>query len=102
MERRVSERKNINLDVRYFYLGMFIPGTVRDLSENGMFVNTAICCPPGIILEIIINSNREVLKMPAKVNRIENTSEFNRGMGFELLQLPKKYLELLIRHSLVC
>jgi hypothetical protein len=102
MERRVAERKRTKMDIRFPCFGTFYSGTVRDLSANGMFINTLVCFPFGSTLEILIQSKKEVLKVPVKVNRVVNTWGIDMGMGVELLSLPREYLELLIKLDMGC
>ena len=100
MERRAVKREHTKVKVRFPCFGTFLAGTVTDVSENGMFINTSVCFPPGSPFEILIHSKKEVLKIPFRVSRTAKTGNSYNGMGVELLSMPRGYLELLIRLTL--
>jgi hypothetical protein len=100
MERRANKRKHSKVEARFPCLGTFFSGTVTNLSEKNMFLKTAMCVPDGSQLEILICSQKEILKIPARVVRKEKTNNTYKGMGLELLNLSKGYLELLIKLNL--
>lgn len=100
MERRANNRQLSKVEARFPCLGTFFPGTVTNLSEYDMFLKTVMCVPEGSTLEILIRSQKEILKIPVRVVRKEKTDNTYKGMGLELLNLPKGYLELLIKLNL--
>lgn len=101
MEKRASKRINEKLPVRFAGHNTFYSGTVTDLSETGMFVNSEIYFPMQSEFEILVLLKKDILKVPVKIARIEKTGDSYNGMGVELLNLPKKYLEHLIKLDIV-
>ena len=101
-ERRKVTRRNTKLETRFFCLEMFVSGTVTNLSENGMFIDTAICFPVGSPLEILVLSKNKILKIPVRVTRIEKENALYKGIGVRISNLSRNYLELLIRQRLGC
>jgi hypothetical protein len=97
MEKRASRRIHANLALRYPCHNKFCSGTVTNLSENGMFVDTEMDFPVKSKFDILISSSEDVLKVPVKISRVVKTGNIYNGRGVELLDLPKKYLEFLIK-----
>jgi Tfp pilus assembly protein PilZ len=93
MQKRAFERVNTRLDARFFCGNMFYSGIITNLSENGMFISTKRCLPFDSTFEILIHLEDEILKVPVKVTRIVKTEGFYDGMGVELLERPRNYLE---------
>ena len=97
MEKRASIRIHVNLALRYPCLNKFCSGTATNLSENGMFIDTEMDFPVQSKFDILISSREDELKVPVKISRLVKTGNIYNGMGVELLDLPKKYLEFLIK-----
>jgi hypothetical protein len=91
MERRAFERIPASIDARYFYGNMFYTGTVVNLSEKGLFINTKRCLPSNSIIMLIIRLNNKLLKIPAKVKRYVRTNSCYDGMGVELINRTVDY-----------
>lgn len=97
MEKRESRRIHANLALRYPCRDKFCSGTATNLSENGMFIDTEMDFPVQSKFDIFISSREDVFKVPVKISRLVRTGNIYNGMGVELLDLPKKYLEFLIK-----
>lgn len=100
MERRCFERIDICLPVRYVCDDMLYSGTVKNLSENGMFINTGNFLPCIDRLEILIPLNEEISRFYAMIRRIEKIDDANYSMGVELLDSPESYLQFVEKHKL--
>lgn len=100
MEKRISRRTPAKLALRFPCGNTSCSGTVSNLSEKGMFINTKICFPIQSKFEISMPLKDEILKIPVKIARIVKTGNVYDGMAVELTNLPKKYLEFLIRLNL--
>ncbi len=74
---------------------------MTDLSETGMFINSEIYFPMKSEFEMLVLLKEDVLRVPVKIIRIVKTGDMYEGMGVELLDLPKKYLEHVIRLNVV-
>ena len=101
MEKRASKRVNEKLSVRFPGRNTFYSGTATDLSETGMFINSEIYFPIQSEFEMLVLLKEDVLKVPVKIARIVKRDDSYDGMGVELLNLPKKYLEHLIKLNIV-
>lgn len=96
MEKRLYQRVfTDNIETRYFCGNTMYTGTITNLSENGMFINTMICFPFESQFEVFVRSTNGMLKVPVRVNRIVKTEDVYNGMGVEVINPPVGYLELL-------
>jgi len=70
-------------------------GTVMNLSENGMFISMQkMVFPFDSEIEIIFRTDKKLLKVPVKVIRITKSENVFNGIGVELLNNHREYLEL--------
>lgn len=93
MNRRAYERISTNIEAKFFYGNAISSGEITNLSESGIFINTKLCFPFESRFEIFIPLDGEVLKILVSVSRIIKTDDFYDGMGVELLERPRNYLE---------
>jgi Tfp pilus assembly protein PilZ len=100
MHTRDAERISTDLKLRFPCRNTFYSGTVTNLSENGMFINADISFPIKSSFEVFVQLKNEKLNVPVKIVRIVKSGGFYEGMGVKILNLPKKYLELLIKLNL--
>ena len=95
MEKRAHERMNaivaarLSCDDLYY---SFCYGTIMNISENGMRIETSKCLPCGTKIELLIYDKAEVLHVPVRVRRIIKESVYD-AMGIEILNPPQDYLE---------
>jgi len=101
MEKRNIERITSNHCARFFYGNSMCSGTVKNCSEKGMYIKTMFPFPNDSIFEVFLPLKEEVLEIPVKLIRNVEKDGFHDGMGLELLKLPEKYLELMVKPSLV-
>ena len=92
MQRRAHERIPVDLKVRYFLGDTACNGTVKNLSEKGMYINTVIDFPFDSNFELILPLNDEVMKISVVIRRVVKSKEGYEGMGVELLEPPDNYL----------
>jgi len=98
MEKRLYQRVfTNNIEAKYFCGNPMHTGTVENLSESGMFINTMVCFPFESQFEAFIHSNEGVLKVPVRVSRIVKTDDIYNGMGVEVVNPPVSYLEFVKR-----
>ncbi len=96
-EKRAFERFPANIDARFFYGNIFYSGTVLNLSEKGMFINTKRCLPSDSMFVIIIRESNALLKVIAKVKRFSIDGSCCNGMGVELMSPSIDYVEFINR-----
>ena len=94
MQRRAFERIPVDFKVRYFCGDTDWNGTVTDLSENGMFINTTIDFPFDSNFELLLPLSDEVMKISAVIKRMVRNKGIYEGMGVELVNPPQNYLQL--------
>jgi len=104
IEKRTNKRVYTNQGVCIYSSGIIRLGTLINCSEDGMYIQTIIkrmtSFPLDSIFEIHVPLKGEELKILAKAVRLEQTDDFYEGMGVELLNMPQKYLEFVIRLNL--
>jgi c-di-GMP-binding flagellar brake protein YcgR len=93
IERRAYRRIPTNIDARFFYGNLFYTGTLLNISEKGMFINTKRYITSESMLVVIISVENELLKIIATVKRsVRNNSDCD-GMGVEVLRPSGGYVE---------
>ena len=100
IEKRAYKRIASHLYARFFYDGILYTGIVTDISNNGMYIKAKKRLPLRSIFELQIPLMKEVLNVSVKVSRIVNISDIYKGLGIEVWNQPKSYLELLIKLNL--
>ena len=95
MENRNFKRIQTKIDARFFYGNLFYSGTVLNVSENGMFINTKRFLPIDSMFVVIVRSNHNYFKVIAKVKRAQKLTDVFNGMGVELLSPSTDYLKFI-------
>lgn len=96
MEKRTFRRMPVELEFHCFNINNF--GIVTNISEKGMFIKSQkIKFPLEMQFEIYISAKEETLNIPVRVKRITKSNGYYDGMGVELLEQPKKYLDIIKR-----
>ena len=93
IERRAFKRIPTDIRVKFFFGTSICFGTIANLSENGMFVNTNICFPPYSTFEILLPLKENVLNISVMVRRMVKEGDFYNAMGVEVLDQPEEYLQ---------
>ncbi|MBI4698745.1 MAG: PilZ domain-containing protein [Nitrospirae bacterium] len=93
MNRRAHERIPANIEVKFFCGNTFYTGNVVNISENGLFINAQMAFPFDSKFELLIPSSEGVLKVPVMVTRMVKSGSYYDGMGVQLLEQPKNYLQ---------
>ena len=93
MKRRVVERVPASINVRLLNSETESLGTVKNLSEKGMFINTELSFPIEQQLEILFFLNKKVLHLPVNIRSLNKSGEIYNGIGVELIDPPQDYIE---------
>ncbi len=93
MQRRAHERIPVEFKIRYFCGDTPCSGTVKNLSESGMYIDTAIDFPFDSNFELVLPMDDEVMKISAKIKRVVKSGSVYKGMGVELLDPPENYIQ---------
>jgi len=95
VEKRAFNRILVNINVRFFHGNIFYSGIVRNLSEQGMFIDTQKCLPSDSMFIVIIREENALLKVIVKVKRASTNADACLGMGVELLSPSAGYLDFI-------
>ena len=93
MDRRSFDRVDTSLPVKYVCDDILYSGTIKNISENGMFIKTGNFLPCINWIEIFVPLEEGISKFFARIRRIEKVDESNLSMGIELLDPPDSYIE---------
>jgi Tfp pilus assembly protein PilZ len=94
MEKRAFQRTISDMSVTFCCcITDYYSGILTNISEKGMFISTPICFPLDSRLNILINSNKEMLNIPVRIRWIRKSTDKYDGIGVEVLELTNKYLE---------
>ena len=104
-EQRVYKRIPANIEIEYYlwkplFWKRLYPGTIKNISEKGMFISTKTpSFPLDSLLEIYVPYNEDTLFIPAKDNTIvwRNLLSDNScdGIGIVLSNPPWEYSEII-------
>ena len=93
MKRRVVERVPASINVRLLNGETESLGTVKNLSEKGMFISTELSFPIKQQLEILLFLKKMVLHLPVNIRSLNKSGEIYNGIGLELINPPQDYIE---------
>lgn len=93
MEKRSFERIDADVDVRFSYGYIFYTGSITNLSEKGLFIRTKNCLPTNSLILIMFREDDELLKILARVKRSTKSNRYDDGMGIEVLNPQRKYID---------
>lgn len=92
-EKRASRRIPVNIDARFFHGNLFYSGSLRNLSDKGMLIDTRKRLPLNSMFVVIIREENDLLTTVVKVKWI-STDTASPGMGVELINPSSGYLNL--------
>jgi len=93
---RVFDRIPVLIDVEINCDNKVYKGTLMNLSESGMFIRTNnMPFPLHSQIEISIPMNEEVISVSGKFVREENIRGYYNGIGVEVLNSPKNYIDFI-------
>ena len=95
MEKRTCERIATNLEAKFFCGDYLHRGTITNVSEKGICINTVMCFPHGTNVKLLIPVKEDILEVPVQVKRVAKKDGFYNTMGLELLNSPQNYMEFL-------
>jgi hypothetical protein len=95
IERRSAVRVPVGEDVKICEGNLFFSGTALNLSEKGMFIGTKKYFRREAISLIVMRLKDRLFKLPAKIKRSTLKTGFYDGIGVELIDPPRDYIEFL-------
>lgn len=103
MKKRKFERISARIRAIFYCDSTLYPGIVTNLSENGIYFesenrlpfksNFKILHSLKSKAELLIPFKDKTLEVPVKVRRLIKTNVYYNGMGIEVLDPTKEYLE---------
>ncbi|MEW6602974.1 MAG: PilZ domain-containing protein [Nitrospirota bacterium] len=88
MEKRIFIRINSDTPVSFVYDNTIYTGTVKNISQHGMFIETEIsltCSPDFKITEVRFPCGDSLLEVPVRIVRTTNMNGCLTGMGVEII-----------------
>jgi len=98
IEKRVHKRFNYELALRFYSgdsLQSLYYGTIKNISKNGMHIDTMACFLYDTDIELLICLQDSILNVPTKVRRVVMEDDFYCAMGLTILNPSNEYLEFL-------
>lgn len=101
-ERRACRRYPSCLPARLVYGALMYTGKITNLSQNGMFVSTRVRFPVNASFTVILLLNDRAVQIPIRTRRTvrsarDCSSPGNDGIGVEILEAPRSYLDHVCR-----
>jgi hypothetical protein len=103
--KRAHERIPLDLEISFLQFNTKYSGTVKDISKNGMYIESDtplpfnskldIHMPFKASLKILIDFNNEVLEVPVQVKRLVTKGTSFIGMGVMLLNSSPSYMDFM-------
>ncbi|MHA2010163.1 MAG: hypothetical protein ACW980_22840 [Promethearchaeota archaeon] len=87
--KKISKR----VDARYFFGKPLSLGTVTNIAEDCICINTKVSIPINSKIRLLIPFNKNVFYVPARVSSFSNTDGFHTTLSFDVLSPSKEYLD---------
>lgn len=105
MKKRAHERIALDLKISFFQSSSEYTGTVRNISQNGMYIESRdplpfqskfdLHKPFKTKLSVCINCNGDTFDVPVRVKRLVGNDDSFTGMGVMLQNPSKSYMDFL-------
>ena len=103
MEKRACERIPVHVEVKFFCSSYKYTGTVKNLSEKGMFITTkTIYFPFDPQFELHIPWKEDNIHVPVDLSRMISSPDSSDGIGVVLKDPPPEYLEFVNSFRIAC
>ena len=105
MKKRAYERVALDKKVQFLISEELYPATIKNISQNGMFIETEAPLPFHSNLDanlpfkynlkVLIDFKNDILEVPVRVKRlVKNGSAFN-AMGVALIDTSQEYMDFM-------
>lgn len=96
MEKRAVRRFPASINVNFYCCNSVYSGTVKNVSENGMFISTReMRFPSDSRFDIVFEVNEKKFHVPVKLVRLITSPDYHDGFAVEVSNPPDEYIELL-------
>lgn len=82
-----------SLDVIFYCCNSLYSGTVKEISESCICLNTKFCFPLNSMFELLVPFQRKVLDIPVRVSRLAYINNLLDTMSVEVLSPSKEYTD---------
>ncbi len=94
MEKRTLERIPVDVEVEFYCNDRVYYGTVKNLSEKGMFISTKrIYFPFDMKFEMYIPQKEKSFRLPVNLARMTTSPDSSDALGVEVQEPCQEYLE---------
>jgi hypothetical protein len=103
--KRANERIQLDMKVYYLQFGTMYSGTLKNISQNGMYIepdqplpnysNIYVYIPLLSKLRVFISFNNNVLGIPVRVKRLVRDQHSFKGMGVMTLNSSSVYFDFM-------
>ncbi len=101
MKKDPCNRRPLKLRVNLHYKNAMYSGTVTDLSEHTMHIETDMIIPFRSEFRVRLPLIDEVIEVPVRMRTLKKTDRYCMCMGVELIHPPPYYLEFVSRMTSV-
>ena len=98
--KRRYERIPVNDGVCFFDEGSKNPGKLLDCSAEGMLIETQFSDPTNLNLDIVIDTGKEQLHVPAQIVRIYKKNGVQTRVGVKVLRNANNYIQFVLKNAL--
>ena len=98
--KRRYERIPVNDGVCFFDEGSKNPGKLLDCSAEGMLIETQFSDPTNLNLDIVIDTGKEQLHVPAQIVRIYKKNGVQTRVGVKVLYNANNYIQFVLKNAL--
>ena len=98
--KRRYERIPVNDGVCFFDEGSKNPGKLLDCSAEGMLIETQFSDPTNLNLDIVIDTGKEQLHVPAQIVRIYKKNGVQTRVGVKVLYNVNNYIQFVLKNAL--
>jgi hypothetical protein len=97
MERRSKKRIGAKFEASLFCGNLFYSGTVLNLTEKSMFINTKKSLPRDSMFVVVLRECDQLVNVIGQVKRHAKSHINSDGIGIELLSPSAGYLKFVNR-----
>ena len=105
MKKRAYERVTLDKKVQFFISEDMYPATIKNISHNGMYIETEaplpfhsnldVHLPFKYKLKVLIDCKNDVLEVPVRVKRLVKNGSSFKGMGVALVDTSQEYMDFM-------
>jgi hypothetical protein len=105
MKKRAYERVSLDRKVQFLISDELYPATIKNISQNGMFIETEeplpfhsnldANLPFKYNLRVLIDFKNDILEVPVRVKRLVKNGSFFNGMGVALIDTSQEYMDFM-------